>query len=257
MDGRYIQKDYLQKKILIIGDSVSGNRMKDMLLRFDSQVDIHGPLEACDEVQDALLQTPDYNLIFSSFSLRDGDVLDVFRVVQPRCFVAFYSPCDRDALQSVERLGVNCFVAPWDMPDFVQVLERKWMASACLLGTVVPTASMMYLDRVLVCRNGSSCLLMAKDISYFHCEGRKTYAVDSHGEEYLTYDTIGRLEARLNPDLFFRINRRYLVNVSSVKSAMKVGGSRMQVILRGCAGRLVYVSRARCTAFNRWRGGRA
>lgn len=257
MEERYIQKDYLQKKVLIIGDGVSGNRMKDMLLQLDGHLDVDGPLGKCKEVRAALSQTPDYNLIYSSFTLEDGDVLDVFRVVQPRCFVAFYSPCDRAALQSVERLGVSCFVAPWDMPDFVQVLERMWMASASLLGTVVPTASMRYLDRVLVCKNGASCLLMAKDISYFRCEGRKTYAVDCHGEEYLTYDTIGRLEARLNPDLFFRINRQYLANVQSVKSILKIGGSRMRVILRGCTGHLIYVSRARCTSFNRWIGGRA
>ena len=257
MEERYIQKDYLQKKVLIIGDSVSGNRMKDMLLQLDGHLDVDGPLGKCKEVRDALSQTSDYNLVYSSFTLEDGDVLDVFRVVQPRCFVVFYSPCDSAALQSVERLGISCFEASLDMSNLVQVLERMWIASASLLGTAVPTASMRYLDRVLVSRNGTSCLLMAKDISYFHCEGRKTYAVDSHGEEYLTYDTIGRLEARLNPDSFFRINRRYLVNVSSVKSASKVGGSRMQVILRGCADRWVYVSRARSTAFNRWRGGRA
>jgi two-component system response regulator LytT len=60
------------------------------------------------------------------------------------------------------------------------------------------------------------------------------------------------LEDLLNPELFFRINRKHIVSVSSIKDIIQVTNSRLKLVLHQYEDPDVIVARERVQDFRTW-----
>jgi DNA-binding LytR/AlgR family response regulator len=97
-------------------------------------------------------------------------------------------------------------------------------------------------------------LLPVDDIRWFGVEHRLVYA--HTGERaHMTNATLRELEARLDPEAFFRVHKASLVNLRHVKEIVPWFGGRYQLVMRDHAGSEVPVSRSQARALRarlRW-----
>jgi DNA-binding LytR/AlgR family response regulator len=72
--------------------------------------------------------------------------------------------------------------------------------------------------RLLVQKGIENVLLRLEDIVFFYTQNKVVYVVDRFGKKYLSDHSLADLEMELNPMLFFRANRQYIINIDFIRS---------------------------------------
>lgn len=80
----------------------------------------------------------------------------------------------------------------------------------------VTTVTSSYIKRFSVKKGNQIYLYHENDMAYFYANGKKVFMLDYNGEASLLGYTLDQLETLLNPDLFFRINRKYILSIDSI-----------------------------------------
>ena len=106
------------------------------------------------------------------------------------------------------------------------------------------------LERLPVERGGRKLLLQVADICQIMAKDDYSY-IFTDGERYLSTLSLAELEQKLEPQGFFRVHRRYLVNLASVREVAPMYGGTMELTLKDAAGTQVPVSRRRAPALKR------
>jgi two-component system, LytTR family, response regulator LytT len=105
-------------------------------------------------------------------------------------------------------------------------------------------------DRVLVEKAGKKLLLSAEDVFLVSAEGDYGY-VHTDGGRFFVASSLAQLEAKLEARGFFRVHRRYLVNLSHVREVVPMYGGTMLLTLKDAGATQVPVSRRRAPAVKR------
>lgn len=94
----------------------------------------------------------------------------------------------------------------------------------------------------------------AEDVAYFMAEDKYLFLITKDNQSYIIEETIGSLEPQLDRSDFFRINRKFIINIQSIKEMYKLSRNRVRVILMPmpAKGIDVVVSEERAEAFKNW-----
>ena len=92
-------------------------------------------------------------------------------------------------------------------------------------------------------------------ISVFYAEGRDVYLVTTQGKKFIIDYTLESLEEILDPTLFFRLNRTFILNIDAIKDVVIYTNSRLKIILHNDLGKEIIVSREKVNDFKEWFDG--
>jgi DNA-binding LytR/AlgR family response regulator len=107
-------------------------------------------------------------------------------------------------------------------------------------------------ERFLVKSGQSYFSIESEGIAYFYSEARLTHLVSWQNKDYILDYTLDELEEMLDPGVFFRANRQFIVNVKSVKTIHSYFNHKLKVSLQPSPKEALIVSRERSTAFKNW-----
>lgn len=109
-------------------------------------------------------------------------------------------------------------------------------------------------ERFLV-KQGQKLLSTPVDqIAYFFSQDRFIYFKTFDNQKFLLEYRIEQLEKLLPPDRFFRVNRTFIISLSTVKEIHSYFGNRLKLYLSPAADKEVIVSRKRVNDFKEWLG---
>src|SRR5690606_35340936 len=91
-----------------------------------------------------------------------------------------------------------------------------------------------------------------KNILYFFSKDKTTFCNTSENRNLILDYTLEQLEDMLNPDEFYRINRKYLVSASSIADIVQYSNSRLKLVLKNTNDNDVIVARERVGDFKSW-----
>lgn len=106
------------------------------------------------------------------------------------------------------------------------------------------------IERIPVEKGGRKLLLQVGDIFYIMAKDDYSYIYTSE-ERYLSTLSLAQLETRLEPQGFFRVHRRYVVNLTQVKEIVPMYGGTMLLTLKDGGASQVPASRRRVPALKR------
>ena len=95
-------------------------------------------------------------------------------------------------------------------------------------------------------------MISADEIECFYSENKGTYAHTIEGRDYLLDTTLEHLETELSPDIFFRISRKFYININAIRDIISYTNSRLQLKLNSFKGQDVIVARERVKDFKLW-----
>ncbi|WP_158638282.1 LytR/AlgR family response regulator transcription factor [Panacibacter ginsenosidivorans] len=72
--------------------------------------------------------------------------------------------------------------------------------------------------RILIKRGSEHIVLKVEDIVLFYTENKVVYLLDRSLCKYMCERNLSELEGTLSPEMFFRANRKYILNINFVKS---------------------------------------
>src|SRR5690348_15844482 len=71
-------------------------------------------------------------------------------------------------------------------------------------------------SRVIVRKGNEHLNLSLNEIVFFYTENKVAYAIDKNGRRSMPHRKLTELEDKLDPFLFFRATRQYLINVDHI-----------------------------------------
>ncbi|HEY3317824.1 MAG TPA: LytTR family DNA-binding domain-containing protein [Coriobacteriia bacterium] len=106
------------------------------------------------------------------------------------------------------------------------------------------------LERVAVEKAGKTLLIPIEDVFYVMAEGDYTHLFTGDAR-YFSTSSLALLESRLDVSRFFRIHRRFLVDLTKVKEVVPMYGGTLLLTLTDAAGTQLPVSRRRAASVKR------
>ena len=92
------------------------------------------------------------------------------------------------------------------------------------------------------------------DIAYFYVEGKSRYIVKKDGMQYYFDQQIESVLEELDPQVFFRVSRNYVVSAQVIQGIERVYGSRLKILLPPPLKAEIIVARSRVHDFMEWIG---
>jgi len=182
-------------------------------------------------------------LLLLDIHLPGGTGFDLLDRLEHLPLVIFTTAYDHHAVDAFERNALDYLVKPIEPARLAAALQR---ARERLVPTTTPAASAQRpqvkgADDMVFVRDGERCwFVRLGDISGFESCGNYAQAW-FEGQRPLVARTLGYLEERLDPQLFFRASRSHLINLRWVQGIVPWVNDGYRVTLRD--GHQVEVSR--------------
>ena len=214
-------------RALIADDEPLARQRLRMLLHTEDWLEVIG--EARDGASTvAAIQKVRPDLIFLDVEMPNGTGFDVIETIGPAKmpFVVFVTAYDKYALKAFDVHAVDYLLKPFDKDRFHQALTRARHQLERETGGELERRLLQLvhdlkpaqqrLERFVIKASGRVFFVPTGEIDWIEAAGNyvKLHAgTDAH----LFRETMNAIEARLNPDLFYRIHRSHIVNIERVR----------------------------------------
>ncbi|MDD7887077.1 LytTR family DNA-binding domain-containing protein [Flavivirga sp. 57AJ16] len=246
--------------IIIEDEKPSARRLQRMLkiLNMEAQTMLHSVEESIQWFENN--KHPD--LIFLDIQLSDGLSFEIFESIEIKSAVIFTTAYDEYALQAFKLNSIDYLLKPIDEDELAMAVkkyqERLPQKQAVTLDfndikkLLVNPIDRDYKKRFSVKVGQHLKLINIDDIECFYSENKGTYLYTVEGRNYLLDTTLEYLEKELEPQTFFRVNRKFFVNINAIKDMVSYTNSRLQIKLNSYRGQEVIVARERVRDFKAW-----
>jgi len=248
------------KVIIIEDEKPSARRLQRMLqsLNLKAEVMLHSVEESIAWFQNNV--HPD--LIFLDIQLSDGLSFEIFETIEIKSAIIFTTAYDEYALKAFKLNSIDYLLKPIDDEDLeTAVLKYKARVPQKQAVTLdfddikkllVNPIDREYKKRFSIKVGQHLKLINIDEIECFYSENKGTYLHTTEGRNYLLDTTLDSLETELEPQTFFRINRKFFVNINAIKDMVSYTNSRLQIKLRTYNDQEVIVARERVKDFKGW-----
>ncbi len=240
--------------LLVDDEDLALDRLRKLLAPFPDVTVVGEARDGEEAIQKILDLRPD--VVFLDIQMPKAGGLEVVRsMAAPRPKVVFCTGYDQYAVEAFELHALDYLLKPVTRPRLAQTLERLRAKSPQEWDVGVEGAARaagVGDDRFLV-RAGNKFRVVARaEVEYFSSEDGSS-SLHTAAEQFAMAPTLNVLEARLNPNQFFRVSRAAIVNLDRVVEVVLVVGDG-EVRLK--SGKRLPVSRRRLQALLAHLGGR-
>lgn len=252
------------KVIIIEDEQPAALQLKKLLTQTDPSVSV---IEIIDSVESSVkwLQTfPAPDAIFMDIQIADGLSFDIFNHVNIQSPVVFTTAFDQYAIKAFKVNAVDYLLKPIDEDELGEVLDKLKKKKA----EKIPFDNGLFLKNLLqdfpkkdykqrfLIKNGQNLTSIdVSDIAYFFSEdGINQFYVFSN-KKHIVENTLDELESILNPKDFFRINRKFIINIKAIQKISPHFNSRLKLSLTPQYRDEILVARERVSDFKAWLGG--
>src|SRR5690554_22427 len=246
--------------IVIEDEKPSARYLKRMLEKLD--VNVHQMLHNVGDAVEWFLNNPHPDLIFLDIQLGDGLSFEIFDRVEIKSAVIFTTAFDEYALQAFKLNSIDYLLKPID-PDELAVAVNKYktfkpipqnlqLNFEDIKKLLVNPVDQGYKKRFTTKIGQHIKMIPVDEIECFYSENKGTYAHTTEGRDYLLETTLEQLESELSPEFFFRISRKFYVNINSIKDIISYTNSRLQLKMNSYKDQEVIVARERVKDFKLW-----
>lgn len=246
-------------RALIIEDEIySFEGLRRTIRTAYPQAEIEGPVTNLVDLERAMLDQQRYDVIYCDIRLEDGVCFSVFEgtdVVTPIIFTTAYSEF---ALKAFEANGIAYLLKPVNADALCKATEKALSMRhgsqniAAMLESIGLTGRAAYLHYLKSNTYDGSYIIDIADVSHFVTDGKKSYAMMADGTRHRIGYTLEQLMHRLDPMMFFRANRQYIVHRQAIRRIQQYGSRQINIRLKGYDDVRVLVSKECAAALNGW-----
>lgn len=199
------------------------------------------------------------DLIFMDIQLADGVSFKIFDEIEVRTPVIFTTAFDQYAIKAFKFNSIDYLLKPIDPDDLKKSLEKfsnnRSQISPLMLRELLKQVHPLqnpYQERFVVFVGEKVLSIIINQIAYFEAEDRYVYLVKKDGSRYIVNYNLSDLIQKLDPKIFFRLNRSFIAGFDAIRSMHHLSKSRIKVELIPAAKREVIVSNIQASGFKHW-----
>jgi DNA-binding LytR/AlgR family response regulator len=224
--------------ILIVEDeALAADRLEKILKEITPEITVLAKLGSIKEsVKWLMLNSAD--LIFLDIQLSDGLSFSIFDQVSVQTPVIFTTAYDQYAIKAFQLNSVSYLLKPIRKNDLAESLQKyKSLKSAFSIDfdsllSVIQGNKPEYRKRFLIQIADKFRKVEVEDIAFFYASDRNVFLTTLDGHSYPMDISLDSLENVIDPALFFRINRKYIVSMKSIANMFAWSRSRIKLVLK-------------------------
>ncbi len=202
------------------------------------------------------------DLIFLDIQLSDGLSFEIFEKITIKSAVIFTTAYDEYALKAFKLNAVDYLLKPIDEDD-LETAIIKFKANQTpneplkidfedIKKMLQNPFEKSFKTRFTVKIGQHLKVITADEIECFFSENKGTYIHTFDNRDYLIDGTLEVLETELDAKMFFRVSRKFIVPLKSIKEILLYSNSRLKIILPTYKTEEVIVSREKVQEFKQW-----
>ena len=247
------------KTIIIEDEKLAAERLKEIINEIDPSIEIADTLSSVEQSINYLKQNkPD--LIFLDIQLEDGLSFSIFDKVEIDVPIIFTTAYDNYAIKAFKLNSIDYLLKPIKKNELKDALEKyKSIKSSYLMDfeeiiRSIQSKDINYKKRFLIQYGQKIKKVETSETAYFYALEKNVFLTTSSGNTYPIDFTLDKLQEVIDPEMFFRINRKMIVGFESIKSMIPYSRSRIKIELNPTEPKDVeaLVSVERSSAFKEW-----
>lgn len=247
------------KRILIIEDEeINAQRLQRILLKIRPEFKVQAVLSSIEESVKWFLEDDTLDLIFMDIRLADGSSFEIFNLIEIKSPVIFTTAYDEYALKAFKYNSIDYLLKPIESDELeaavikFEKLENPFADQQSEIKNLMEYLEKKeYRTRFLLPYRDSYVILNVDEITYFYSELGTTFAISFDGSKNAISLTLETLEQQLDPKIFFRANRQYIIHINSILKVHNYFNSKLKLDLKQSEEKIV-VSRLKATALKNW-----
>lgn len=247
------------KVIIIEDEQLSADHLSTLLERCDPSIQVTHRFESVRQSTEAFRSGVTADLLFVDIHLADGSSFEIFAETEIAIPTIFTTAFDQYAIQAFRTNSIDYLLKPIDIAELQRALEKfrqlSFQHQSQLIAQLLKSPGIgksSHKNRFMVKLGDNLMTVKTEDTDHFTYEDGIVLLIHKNGKRYPVDYTLDQLEQLLDPDNFFRINRKIIVHIDSIVKVGNFFNSRLKIttpLLQTDDG---VVSRVRVSDFKQW-----
>jgi two-component system, LytTR family, response regulator LytT len=222
------------RTVIIEDEKLAADNLELMLHSIDSGIQVYAKIES---VRNAVkwLSSNSCDLIFLDIQLSDGNSFSIFEQLDVKTPVIFITAYDQFAIKAFKHNSIDYLLKPVNKDDLAQSI-RKYKEYfqvhqipdfKALLETIRNPAN--YQERFLINAGQKLRSIKCSEVAYFYVWSKGVFLCTRENKHYDINYTLENIQDMLDPKLFFRVNRQFIVNIEVIENLVTVSKNRLKL----------------------------
>jgi two-component system, LytTR family, response regulator len=246
------------RAIIIEDEKPAAEKLHKAILKADSDVDVVATLSSVKSAVEWLEENDMPNLLFMDIELSDGLSFKIFDAVNITSPVIFCTAFDEYWQEAFEHNSIDYLLKPVRQEKLDAALKKydklKQHFSADVRQFLQSRQQQVseYKKRFLVKRGTDYISVKTDDIAYFYATHKLVCMIDQKNQKFILDQSLSEIEKQLDPSMFYRVNRKYLVHLNAIKKIKTFPKSKLLLELEPSISEDIIISQDNVTAFKEW-----
>lgn len=248
------------KKILIMEDEEpNAERLQRFLSEIRPNIEVLGVLDSVKKAVDWLAKNETPDLIIMDVRLADGLCFEIFNLADVKSPVIFATAYDEYAIKAFKYNSLDYLLKPIEKEELETAINKyealikqtfeQYNLIENLLTYIHPKE---HRTRFLIPYRDGYKKVNAGEIAFFSSQIGGNYANLFNGETMVIPQTLETLEQQLDPAIFFRANRQYIVHIDAVEKVSNDFNGKLKIEIKNYRDTDIIVSRTKAPLLKMW-----
>jgi len=246
--------------LIIEDEPQAAQRLESLMKKIVPGVVIVNKIDSISKSVQWIKSNPAPDLILMDIQLADGISFLIFEQCEVKSPVIFTTAYDEYALKAFKVNSIDYILKPVDEAELGAAI-RKYSSLSAELKPNVKLDNIEQAIQMLMRKHKSRFVIKVgehlrsievTDILFFVSMEKTTFCHTRENRKNILDFTLDELEDVLDPDIFFRINRKYIVSASAIQDMISYTNSRLKLVLKNSDDNDVIVARERVQEFKDW-----
>ena len=244
-------------RVLIVEDETAAvDNLEYLLRKVDRAIEIAAVSESVEQTQQWLMQNH-ADLIFMDIHLSDGSAFSLFDHIEVSTPIIFTTAYDQYALDAFKVNSIDYLLKPIKQTDLERAFEKFKRLTASDLNSYISRINQLtekpkYQSRILVTVKDKIIPLAVNDIACIYSTDRKTEIITTVEETYAYNKPLDSIIRNLDPTVFFRANKQFIINRNQIAEITVWFDSRLRLRLTAETPEEIYIAKNRASEFKSW-----
>lgn len=248
------------KAVIVEDEFAAAQNLERLIKSVDENIDIIAVLQNVDDSIEWFSTNAMPDVVFMDIHLADGDSFSIFKSVDIRCAIIFTTAYDEYALKAFEVNSIDYLLKPISKKSLEKALDKLKNFSPNNSNPDAILQIMKSLNQVYKTHRKSFLIpfkdklipISSDDIAYVYSQNKKAVITCFNKRDYTMDTSLDDFLKQLDPDLFFRANRQFIISHKAVVDLSMWFDGKLAVNLSMPTPERIIVSRARSTDFKKW-----
>lgn len=246
------------KSLIIEDEKVAAERLSGLIRKYDPTIEILGIIQSVEHAVKWFNSNPSPDLIFMDIQLADGLSFEIFEQTIVKTPVIFTTAYDEYALKAFKVNSIDYLLKPIDdseLKDAINKFKEKAITETIpsqVFDTILHSLTKKYKNKFVIKVGEHIKVFSIDEVQCFYSMEKYSFLQTNQGRDYAINYSLDQLEELVDPDRFFRINRKYIVSGAEIADIVSYSNSRLRLKLNTNTADDLIVSREKVQDFKQW-----